>query len=47
MKIVEMYAQKWLEEHNDLSKTGKELVMDFAREVQRLMGIEEEAKDES
>lgn len=46
MKILEMYAKQWLIKHIKPNKTVEDTVIEFAKEVERLMGITEEAKED-
>lgn len=46
MKILEAYAMRWLATKKASDKEG-ELVMEFAREIEKLMGIIEEVHEKN
>lgn len=46
MKILEEYALTWLRRKTNISDESVQLVLEFAREVEKLMGIKEKSKHE-
>lgn len=47
MKIVEFFAVNWLRKKANISDEQEKLVRSFAKEIEKLMGIEEEANEKS